>query len=75
MVPLHYRGKEATTLILTRRPGESIIIELPTGEQIKLAVLGVKGNQVRVGTEAPADMVILREELVSSDASCCTRPP
>ncbi len=33
-------------LILTRRPGETIIIELPTGEQNQAAVLGVKGNQV-----------------------------
>jgi carbon storage regulator len=54
-------------LILTRRVGESIIIELPTGEQIKLAVLGVKGNQVRVGTEASADVVIVREELLESE--------
>jgi carbon storage regulator len=37
-------------LILTRRPGETIIIELPNGEQITVAVLGIKGNQVRIGT-------------------------
>ena len=34
-------------LILTRRPGETIIIELPTGERITVTVLGVKGNQAR----------------------------
>ena len=53
-------------LILTRRPGETIMIELPSGEQIQIAVLGQKGNQVRVGIDAPADMVILREELVKA---------
>jgi carbon storage regulator len=51
-------------LILTRRPGESIIIELPTGEQITVTVLGAKGSQVRIGTDAPAEYTILREELV-----------
>jgi carbon storage regulator len=51
-------------LILTRRPGESIIIELPTGEQITVTVLGAKGSQVRIGTDAPAEYMILREELV-----------
>ena len=51
-------------LILTRRPGESIIIETPAGERITVTVLGVKGNQVRIGTDAPDDIRILREELV-----------
>ena len=51
-------------LILTRRIGESLIIELPTGEQIEVAVLGVKGNQVRIGTQAPSDLTIMREELL-----------
>ena len=51
-------------LILTRRPGESLIIELPTGEQIQVKVLEVKGNQVRIGTDAPDDIAIVREELL-----------
>ncbi len=50
-------------LILTRRPGESIIIELPTGQQIQVVVLGVKGNQVRIGTEAPKEIAVHREEI------------
>ncbi len=50
-------------LILTRRPGESIIIELPTGQQIEVTVLGIKGNQVRIGTEAPKDIAVHREEI------------
>jgi len=51
-------------LILTRRPGEKLIIELPTGETIEVAVLEVKGNQVRIGTDAPDDIAIVREELL-----------
>ena len=56
-------------LILTRRPGESLIIKLPTGEKIKVTVLGVKGNQVRIGTDAPENIAILREELLESDTA------
>ena len=51
-------------LILTRRPGESLILELPTGERIKVTVLEVKGNQIRIGTDAPDDIAIVREELL-----------
>ena len=40
-------------LILTRHPGETIVIELPTGERIQVTVLGVKGNQARLGIGAP----------------------
>ena len=56
-------------LILTRRIGETIIIELPTGEQIEVTVLGVKGNQVRIGTQAPDNISIVREELLESAQS------
>ena len=51
-------------LILTRRPGETLIIETPAGKQIKVTVLEVKGNQVRIGTDAPDDIAIVREELL-----------
>ena len=51
-------------LILTRRPGESLILELPTGERIKVTVLEVKGNQIRIGTNAPDDIAIVRVELL-----------
>jgi carbon storage regulator len=53
-------------LVLTRGPGEAIIIELPTGELIEVTVLGVKGNQVRVGTGAPEDILVLRELRLAS---------
>ena len=51
-------------LILSRRPGETLIIELPTGERIEVTVLDIKGNQIRIGTVAPDDISILREELL-----------
>jgi len=46
-------------LILTRRPGETIMI----GDDIAVTVLSVKGNQVRIGIAAPADMPVHREEV------------
>ena len=52
-------------LILTRRPDESIIMD----GDIKLKILSVNGNQVRIGFEAPEDVVIVREELLENDNS------
>ena len=46
-------------LILTRRAGESLII----GDDIIINVLGVKGNQVRIGIDAPKDVSVHREEI------------
>lgn len=46
-------------LILTRRISESIII----GDDVKITVLGVKGNQVRVGIDAPKHLSVHREEI------------
>ena len=46
-------------LILTRRAGESLIIN----DQITVTILNIKGNQVRVGIEAPKDIGVHREEI------------
>jgi carbon storage regulator len=46
-------------LILTRRVGETIMI----GNDVTVTVLGVKGNQVRVGVSAPRDVAVHREEI------------
>ena len=46
-------------LILTRRVGES----LKVGDDITITVLGVKGNQVRIGVNAPRDVAVHREEI------------
>lgn len=46
-------------LILTRRVGETLMI----GDNISVTVLGVKGNQVRIGVNAPKDVSIHREEI------------
>jgi carbon storage regulator len=46
-------------LILTRKVGESVLI----GDGIKVSVLAVKGNQVRVGIDAPKEVSVHREEV------------
>lgn len=47
-------------LILTRRVGETLKI----GDDVTITVLSIKGNQVRVGIEAPPDVTVHREEVV-----------
>lgn len=47
-------------LILTRRVGETVVI----GEDIVVTVLSIKGNQVRIGVQAPKDVAVHREELL-----------
>jgi carbon storage regulator len=46
-------------LILTRRVGETVMI----GNEVTVTVLGVKGNQVRIGVNAPKDVPVHREEI------------
>ena len=46
-------------LILTRRVGESLMI----GEDVSITVLGIKGNQVRIGIDAPKEVAVHREEI------------
>ncbi len=46
-------------LILTRRVGETLMI----GDEVTVTVLGVKGNQVRIGVNAPRDITVHRKEI------------
>lgn len=46
-------------LILTRRKGETMMI----GDDIEVTILGIKGNQVRIGTKAPKHIKVNREEI------------
>ena len=46
-------------LILTRRVGETLMV----GDQVTVTVLGIKGNQVRIGVNAPRDVAVHREEI------------
>lgn len=46
-------------LILTRRIGEKIVL----GEDVIISIVGVKGSQIRIGTEAPPEVPVYREEI------------
>ncbi len=46
-------------LILTRRVGETIMV----GDEVQVTVLGVKGNQIRIGIKAPEEIAVHREEI------------
>jgi carbon storage regulator len=50
---------DKSMLILTRRVGETLMI----GDEVTVTVLGVKGNQVRIGVNAPRDVAVHREEI------------
>jgi len=58
-------------LILKRKMGQSIMI----GDDVKVVVLGVKGNQVRIGIEAPKGIAVHREEVYLQIQSEDENPP
>ncbi|MGE3920351.1 MAG: carbon storage regulator CsrA [Gammaproteobacteria bacterium] len=57
-------------LILTRRVGETLII----GDDVNITVLGIKGNQVRLGVNAPKTVSVHREEIYQRIQQEKTRP-
>jgi carbon storage regulator len=57
-------------LILTRRLGENIKI----GSNITVTILGIKGNQIRIGIEAPKDVAVHREEIFNRIKSETSQP-
>ena len=58
-------------LVLTRKPGEQIII----GNNIRIKVVGISGNQVRLGIEAPGEIKVMRQELLARDERASENPP
>jgi len=52
-------SRERGMLMLTRRTGESVMI----GDEVKISVLGIKGNQIRLGVSAPREVAVHREEV------------
>ena len=57
-------------LILTRKPGESIILD----GGIKITVAGIQGNQIRIGIEAPKEVKVYREEVLERMSDYCAPP-
>jgi carbon storage regulator len=53
------KEREFFMLVLTRRPGQSVYI----GDDVKITLVEIKGNQVRIGVEAPPSVRIFREEI------------
>lgn len=58
-------------LILTRKVGETLMV----GDEITITVLGVKGNQVRIGVNAPRDVAVHREEIYNRIQEDGAAPP
>lgn len=57
------KKRSAHTLVLSRNEGESIILRLSNGEQIKISLNEYVGQQTKIGIDAPDTVLILREEL------------
>jgi carbon storage regulator len=54
-----YQGGGSAMLVLTRRVGETVIV----GNDVSVTILGVKGNQIRIGINAPRNVTVHREEI------------
>lgn len=64
-VPIFRLNGELTMPVLDRYKGESIMI----GDNIKITILGRKGDEVRIGIQAPRNIKIIRAELTPKDVS------
>jgi carbon storage regulator len=72
VLPSSFRSRRSVMLVLSRKPGQKIVIE----GGITVTVIAVKGNQVRIGIDAPEDVRILRGELACwQDFSTPARTP
>ena len=58
-------------LILTRRVGETLMI----GDEVQVTVLGINGNQVRIGIAAPKELGVYREEIYARIKAEAPREP
>lgn len=47
-------------LVLTRRTNQELYLSLPSGERITIKLLGIKGNSIRLGIDAPRDVGVTR---------------
>jgi carbon storage regulator len=54
-------------LVLSRSPQQSIILQLPNGDHVEVFVADITGQKVKLGIEAPDNIVILRDELFYKD--------
>lgn len=59
MVNAATTDERSTMLILTRKVGEKLMV----GDDISLVIVGIRGNQVRIGVDAPKDVSVHREEI------------
>lgn len=51
-------------LVLTRKAGESIIVEFSDGSTFRITIVAIRENRVRIGFEAPPQITIIREEVL-----------
>ncbi len=53
-------------LVLSRKRGENVVVVTPSGEQITICVIEIRGDRARMGFEAPKEYAIHREELMQA---------
>lgn len=61
-------------LVLTRKPSEEIVCQLPSGQEVRIVVLDVRGDKVRLGIGAPRDVPVFRSELLTAPQPVPVKP-